>query len=229
MASSLVIKKELDRASPRLCQVSASGERFPQVILECCVPQLTNIAFYRIKLGNVAVKSLKQTSQELGPNGRPLELATFGYDTITWTYTRLPPSPPDQYASFWDLLHNAGGVLPLPFRLTIRQTQPGEFEISWLALADKTYRVFSGPHVDGPFSLLAEVIPASDGLVTYPVSLPGNAMFFTVAEEPNPGGGIDAPGMDPGGFGDSAKEPSDKAGFSRPAASGDDAFGKADR
>jgi len=179
--SSLVILKELDKASPLLYQACATGLRYSLLTLELSDPLAPNPVFYGIIIGNAVIKSVIQDSTTLGPSGRPVEQVLLEYDRVIWTYTRV--STADTYAAYWDLVWNYGGILPLPFRVTFTRPAPDQLALSWIAKPGKAYRVFSSLQAQGPYTLLDTAVPGSDGLVNYLLHTLGGAMFLTVEEQ----------------------------------------------
>jgi len=82
----LVITKCLDKASPKLYEACASGERIREAIIDVVVEEQT---FMVIKLEDVRISSVESSSDGGGSSmsDRPIESVSLNYQKIKWTYT----------------------------------------------------------------------------------------------------------------------------------------------
>jgi type VI secretion system secreted protein Hcp len=108
--SGLEVIKKLDRASPILLDYCNSGKYIPEVIIECCQKGGKKPVFYRIRLRNVMVKSIRITGQAEGAQNLPLDEINFNYSAIEWNYVQQSLSDgkvKGSVSSGWDIRRNA--------------------------------------------------------------------------------------------------------------------------
>jgi type VI secretion system secreted protein Hcp len=103
----MTITKRMDKASPKLMEVSATGDTSRDAIITLTNSDGTGqqFAYLKITLGNVIVSSV---SSNWGGDGRPVEEVTLNYNTIQFEYIpQLPDGSGDQPVTFaWDVEKN---------------------------------------------------------------------------------------------------------------------------
>ncbi len=87
--SPVVIRKEIDKASPKLYAALANNENLTEVILSFYRPggkiaMGTSSLWYEIKLKDVMISGIKTSTNE---KGQPIEEISFNYQKIQWTFT----------------------------------------------------------------------------------------------------------------------------------------------
>jgi type VI secretion system secreted protein Hcp len=85
---SLNITKVIDKASPRLAFLCASGQHLPTVTLTVQRPGASNLPYFEIKLTDAIVTSV-QHSGSGGDNVLPTEHVTFEYRRVDLKYTTV--------------------------------------------------------------------------------------------------------------------------------------------
>lgn len=83
------ITKKLDKASPNLFKLAATGKHIPKVTIEYSKPSAPG-KYLEIKLSDVLISS-DQTQASPGGAASPRETITFNYGAIKWTYTQQKP------------------------------------------------------------------------------------------------------------------------------------------
>jgi type VI secretion system Hcp family effector len=157
--SQLVLLKHLDKASPKLLQTASSGTRLNEMLLEFCVTGSANsFAFYQINLSNVVVRSVSQIGG--ASDAVPTEQLVLRYERIAWTYTTttITGAPGERIGSYWDLIHNTGGMLSNVSKMTATQNEKGDILLNWSAQVGRTYKVYSSDIVDGIYKQVGEVV-----------------------------------------------------------------------
>lgn len=178
--SELILSKQMDKASPLLLKAARSGKAINEVLLELCHSAGgSTFAFYHINLSNAVVWSVEQTGGSY--DTLPEELLVLRYERIAWTYTTMTITgePGERIGSYWDLLHNRGGMLSNLFTLTATQNEWGELVLNWSAQVGKTYKIYAGDTVDGNFTLVAEVL-ATGQAGKYSEPMLGRMRFYKV-------------------------------------------------
>jgi type VI secretion system secreted protein Hcp len=88
----LTVTKVVDKASPRLAFLCASGQHIPSVILTVQRPGGSNLPYFEIKLTDAIVTSV-QNSGVGGDNAQPTERVTFDYRRVELKYTPVDGNP----------------------------------------------------------------------------------------------------------------------------------------
>jgi type VI secretion system secreted protein Hcp len=83
---SLTITKVIDKASPKLAFLCASGQHIPTVTLTVQRPGSSGMPYFEIKLTDALVTSV-QHSGVGGDNAQPTERVTFDYRRVELKYT----------------------------------------------------------------------------------------------------------------------------------------------
>jgi type VI secretion system Hcp family effector len=81
--------KKLDKASPNLFKLAATGKHIPKVTIEYSKPSAAG-KYLEITLSDVLISS-DQTQASAGDKASPDETITFNYGAIKWTYTQQKP------------------------------------------------------------------------------------------------------------------------------------------
>ncbi len=99
----LIVRKLLDKTSPKLNQFCSNGKVIDELTLDFCQDKETQPLFMQYKMTKVAVSSIciKGTSLE----DDPIEEVSFKYVTISWEYNRIldDGSPEGAVPGSWDL------------------------------------------------------------------------------------------------------------------------------
>ena len=102
--NALIVRKLLDKTSPKLNQFCSDGSVIDNMTLDLCQDKKTQPLFMQYKMTHVSVSSvcLKGTSLDVND---PLEEVSFKYQTISWEYNRVLSSGDQEGAvpGSWDL------------------------------------------------------------------------------------------------------------------------------
>jgi type VI secretion system Hcp family effector len=82
----LSFTKKLDKSSPNLFRLAASGTHIPQVTIQYAQPSVGG-KYLEVKLSDVLISS-DQTQASVGNQTSPHETISLNYGTIKWTYTQ---------------------------------------------------------------------------------------------------------------------------------------------
>ncbi len=85
--SNFTIAKRLDKSSPVLMLMCASGQRIPSVTIEFQRPEGARLHISRIKMEDVLVSSVKPGGSARGADVFPMEEVSLNFSKIEWTYT----------------------------------------------------------------------------------------------------------------------------------------------
>jgi len=101
----LTVTKSIDKASVRLLQACARGERLKSAALSVCRADRTREEFYRVTLKEVAVTGV-ETAGDTASQAR--ETLTLGFAAIAWTYRPASDTGKAQpeITAAWDLTAN---------------------------------------------------------------------------------------------------------------------------
>lgn len=183
--SGFCLLKLTDGSSPVLEQSCARGKYFPAATLELISADAGRARYYQIILSNVVVTGVS-ASGAAGVD-KPAESVCLGFSQIRWTYTEFDAtgSPKNDVKAWWDTALNLGGnnVTPV-LRVTGTQVSSNSLQLSWPALAGKTYNILSSPVVTGQYQLVQSILAPGDGPMSLPLPMTGNANFFRVQEAP---------------------------------------------
>jgi type VI secretion system Hcp family effector len=98
--------KAVDSTSPAFALAAASGQPFPQVMVEFVKTGQTPIVFARVELTGVRVVQYKASGTT---PGSPTEAIALSFAKIKWTMPRInPPGAPPKPSGMagWDLVNN---------------------------------------------------------------------------------------------------------------------------
>lgn len=183
--SDLCFQKFADRSSPVLEQSCAKGRVFPSATLELITADANRARFYQIVLSNVVIVSVSASGSTA--DLRPLESVCLGFSQINWTYTEFDATglPKNNIKAWWDLALNIGGgnVNPV-LRVTGTQVGGNSLQLSWPALAGRTYQILGGGLVTGPYQVVQSIPSAQDGPMSQTLPMSGGARFFILQEAP---------------------------------------------
>lgn len=98
-----MIKKQVDKATPLLMQACASGQVFPELILEVAGPNRQT--YYTITMKKIMVTSVSSGGSDCSSDCQPMEEVSFSYDKITWEYNKGSSAGGSVKAS-WDISGN---------------------------------------------------------------------------------------------------------------------------
>jgi len=107
--SDLTIGKVIDKATPYLYLHCCTGKHIPNVEIEFCQAGGEKQVFFRIKLKDVIISSVRHTVD--ANTQTQLELVSFHFGRIEWEYTPFDTrgKPGASVKTFWDLVTNKGG------------------------------------------------------------------------------------------------------------------------
>ena len=98
------ISKPIDLASPTLAIACAKADNLGTVILSACRAGGDKLEFLNVELTDAILTSVQQS----GSGELPTEDLSFGYSTITWTYTQQDETGAavGEASAGWDLKKN---------------------------------------------------------------------------------------------------------------------------
>ena len=109
--SDMSITHAIDKATPKLKLACANGEHIGTVTLELCRATKDKTPYMVYKMENVIVASVTTTGDAQAVDSPlPLEVLTFNYGKITWTYSetdKLTGSKKGDVETQWNLVNNA--------------------------------------------------------------------------------------------------------------------------
>lgn len=97
------VTKVLDKSSPKLFNSCCTGKNIGNVTLD--LVNSNGQTYMEYKLANAMVSSIKPSGST---TTQPVEVVTFTYSQITWTYTDYSTSPPQVTTNSWNVLTNIG-------------------------------------------------------------------------------------------------------------------------
>jgi type VI secretion system secreted protein Hcp len=106
--SPLVVKKFIDKVSPKLAQACAAGDRFRSATLTLTRAGGNKETFYEIHLVDVAIASVDISGDPQGEWGIPAEEVRLSFTRIEWKYIAMSErgTPGGNVISGWDLKNN---------------------------------------------------------------------------------------------------------------------------
>lgn len=187
----LIVSKWGDKASPKLMEASATGERIPLVRFEFAISE-PQPQIHQVLIENVLVTSFQLATPSSIADERLKEIVHLEFDTIKFTYTEFDESgSPDRDISYYrDFVRHTDELDDLPagsFRMagTAGTASDGEpFIIRWSGFEEFNYLILGSPNVGGPYEFILRHEPSTDGaqVVELPVSSQG--MFFRIEKVP---------------------------------------------
>lgn len=102
-----VIKKLLDKASPKIYEACCTGKHIPSVTIELCRASGDKLRYLEVVMEQVIVSKVVPTGT--AGEGFPQESISFNYGKIKWTYTqqkRSDGSGVGNTVAGWDLTAN---------------------------------------------------------------------------------------------------------------------------
>lgn len=102
-----VIKKLLDKASPKIYEACCTGKHIPSVTIELCRAGGDKLRYLEVKMEQVIVS--KASPSGAAGEGFPSEEIRFNYGKIKWTYTqqkRADGAGGGNTVAGWDLTSN---------------------------------------------------------------------------------------------------------------------------
>lgn len=108
------VTKAIDKSTPKLLINCCNGRHIPTVELQVCRSGEDKQLYLKVVMEDVLVTSVKARGTAVGAGATPLpiEVATFAFGKVTWTYTETDHKtglPAGDVESFWDLHTNTGG------------------------------------------------------------------------------------------------------------------------
>jgi type VI secretion system secreted protein Hcp len=85
--AALAVRKQLDKATPKLAQACASGEHFKTATLTLCRAGGSKLAYMAYKLSDVLLESVSAGGAANGDGGVPVEQVAIRYGKIELEYT----------------------------------------------------------------------------------------------------------------------------------------------
>jgi len=90
----LTVTKVIDKASPKLAFICASGQHIPTVILTVQRPGGSSQPYYEIKLTDALITSVQHSGTGGGDVNQPTERVTFTYSRVELKYSPIDGSNP---------------------------------------------------------------------------------------------------------------------------------------
>ena len=85
----LTITKVIDKASPKLALICASGQHIPKVILNVQRPGGSTLPYLEITLTDALITSVQHSGTGGDANNQPTERVTFDYRRVQLKYTTV--------------------------------------------------------------------------------------------------------------------------------------------
>jgi type VI secretion system secreted protein Hcp len=107
--SDFSITKHLDKASPKLYELCATGKHIANVTMELCRAGGDKLKYMEIKMEQVIISAARPGGHAKADDGFPSEEIEFNYGKIKWTYTqqkRADGTGGGNVAGGWDLIGN---------------------------------------------------------------------------------------------------------------------------
>ncbi len=107
-----IVRKTLDKASPKLALFCSNGDHIKEVKMELCRAGGDKQKYMEYKLSDCIVSSVKPGGDAKGDDPLPTEEVAFNYGKIEWTYVETDHKtgkPGGQIMAHWDLHANKGG------------------------------------------------------------------------------------------------------------------------
>ena len=104
----LSIVKTMDKTSPKLAVACADGTHISEVVFELCQAGGNKLKYMEYKLIDCIVSSVQTDGSAQGDETLPLEIVSFNYSRIEWTYTQRKPdgSNGGNVTGGWDIENN---------------------------------------------------------------------------------------------------------------------------
>ena len=188
----IVIQKAPDASSPLIGKAVASGLRGNDAILQVTRPESTRIPWYTIRLEVPSVISFNtQGSWPEGRGGGLVEQVGLRALGIQWTSTEFDAKgrPVLEYNAKWVVVSalvssstNAPGAVVLSGQLS----NIGQWQVSWDAVAGRSYDVLQSESIAGPFTLVQTLNATQAGKLTYtsPTAVFGWRFYQVVTRSP---------------------------------------------
>jgi type VI secretion system secreted protein Hcp len=107
--SDFSITKHLDKASPKLYELCATGKHIANVTLELCRAGGDKVKYMEVKMEQAIISSVAPGGSSGGADNLPAESVSFNFGKIKWTYTqqkRADGSGGGNVTGGWDLTAN---------------------------------------------------------------------------------------------------------------------------
>lgn len=183
--SDLCLEAFVDKSTPVLKQSCAAGRHIPSATLELITADANRARLYQIVLSNVLV-SVANTSASTD-QGSASEVVCLNFGQIYWTYSEFDASgrPKSDLKAWWDLVSNTGGnnINPI-LRVIAAQAGTDSLQLTWPAVAGRTYSILGSGRVDGGYNSVRSVTATQDGPMTQALSVGGGLQFFLVRQAP---------------------------------------------
>lgn len=183
----LVIRKPVDKASPKLLEAATRNRVLSRMEMEFIRPASGGLRFYHYVLDSIRILDFRQgiaAGGAVAVDNLSLDFQGFG-----WTYVEFDPNelPALDHILVWNVARGKTSVSSeLAGRLKVRrfrQTSSGDFELEWLGDAGKRYAIRQADQVDGPYLPWLHVQPEANGLQTVKVPSDQSRRFFQVVQE----------------------------------------------
>jgi len=186
-----VITKSVDKATPLLFGVCASGGTIPMVRLEF-VSSGPRPQYYKVTFKNVIVSSYQTSSSSA--DSVPTESFSLNYEEIKWTYTEFSPAgqPLRDHSFYWNLLEEIGESDELPpgsFRVSNgSSTSPGGkvLMLEWEGFQEFHYVIKTSKTADGVYAPLQTYDPLEDGKQELELPIGAANLFIQIEKVPVP-------------------------------------------
>ena len=104
-----IIRKYLDKSSPKLALACAAGTHIDQIIVELCRAGAEKLTFMTYTMKNCFISQVRTTNGSDVAHDFPAETLKINYGKIEWAYTqqkRAGGGAAGQVAAGWDLERN---------------------------------------------------------------------------------------------------------------------------
>jgi len=104
-----VVTKHLDKASPKLYELSSSGKHIAKVTLQVCRAGGSKLQYLEVGMEQVIISRVAPTADRANEDSFPVESVSFNYGKIKWTYTqqkRADGTGGGNVTGGWDLTAN---------------------------------------------------------------------------------------------------------------------------
>jgi type VI secretion system secreted protein Hcp len=185
----LCFEKLLDTASPILELRCAKKTAISYGTIDLTRTNTSLAQFLRLNLTNVVVSSVSDSGNAAGEE-RPFESICLSAQVMSWNYAQFNPAnglPRSYISSLWNFQsHTGSGGTNNPLFVVSGIRRTSGVELTWPAIAGKTYRIYGASQLNGIFTPLAEISAPVGGPGTMTNSQPSNnpSMFFIAEQAP---------------------------------------------
>lgn len=181
----LLTNKRPDKASPKLAEAVASGRIFPEAVLEFTRMEGGQLRYFQVTLYDV---STARFWSELRVEGTSVELITFYFERMEWTYLETDGEGRSlaNHKMHWDFVRNVGGgeTEKLGFVVEAVQTAEEGLQLEWEAEEGRTYRLMRATDLGQAFEPVQDIFAETGGRRTFQLPATGSFEFYYLTELP---------------------------------------------